>query len=292
MRNKNLSGYTESILIFTGINIIMALSLYLPFSAGQISLAQAGFMSIGAYVSSLLTRDFQCSFYMALFLGGFLSAMTGVLVGFPAIRIKGIYLLLLTLAFGEMVRVFFLNFQLTGGASGMGGMDLETNLFNVYASVAVLIVFFYRLSGSRMGRAFESMREDEIAAEVTGIDVVKAKLIAFGLGAFIAGIGGGLYAHYVLYIDSTKFGFLLAVEFFVFVVFGGTTIFWGSIVGATLLTLIPEIFRFLKDWRMIFYGLMIVVLMIVRPQGLIDKKLLSDINKNVYKIFLHFKRRK
>ncbi|MBE9573364.1 MAG: branched-chain amino acid ABC transporter permease [Proteobacteria bacterium] len=280
-----LSGYIESILIFNGIHIIMALSLYLPFSAGQISLAQAGFMAIGAYATSVMTLYFGFPFYIALFIGGLLSAMTGVLVGFPALRIKGIYLLLLTLAFGEMVRVFFLNFELTGGASGMGGMDLKTNLFNVYTIVALLILFFHRLSGSRMGRAFESMREDEIAAEVTGINVVKAKLIAFGVGAFIAGLGGGLYAHYVMYIDSPKFGFLLAVEFFVFVVFGGMEIFWGSIVGATLLTLIPEVVRFLKDWRMIFYGLVIVVLMIVRPQGLIDKKLVRDITLYTKKCF-------
>jgi branched-chain amino acid transport system permease protein len=285
MRNSVLSGYIESILIFNGIHIIMALSLYLPFSAGQISLAQAGFMAIGAYASSMLTVNFGFPFYIALFLGGLLSAMTGVLVGFPALRIKGIYLLLLTLAFGEMVRVFFLNFELTGGPSGMGGMDLKTNLFNVYTIVALLILFFHRLSGSRMGRAFESMREDEVAAEVTGINVVKAKLIAFGVGAFIGGLGGGLYAHYVMYIDSPRFGFLLAVEFFVFVVFGGMEIYWGSIVGATLLTLIPEVVRFLKDWRMIFYGLVIVVLMIVRPQGLIDKKLVRDITLYTKKCF-------
>ena len=273
------SGYVESILVFNGIHIIMALSLYLPFSAGQISLAQAGFMAIGSYTSSVLTLYFGFPFYIALFLGGLISAMTGVLVGFPAIRIKGIYLLLLTLAFGEMVRVFFLNFEPTGGASGMGGMELKSNLVNVYTIVAVLIIFFHRLSKSRMGRAFESMREDEIAAEVMGINIVKAKLISFGVGAFIAGIGGGLYAHYAMYIDSPKFGFLFAVEFFVFVVFGGVEIFWGPIVGATLLTLIPEMVRFLSDWRMIFYGLVIVGLMIVRPQGLIDKKLVNEITR-------------
>lgn len=263
----------------------MALSLYLPFSAGQISLAQAGFMAIGAYVSSILTRYFGFPFYPALCIGGLLSAMTGVLVGFPALRIKGIYLLLLTLAFGEMVRVFFLNFEPTGGASGMGGMDFKTNLINVYTIVALSIFFFHRLNGSRMGRAFESMREDEAAAEVTGINIVKAKLIAFGVGAFIAGLGGGLYAHYVMYIDSTKFGFLLAVEFFVFVVFGGIEIFWGPLVGATLLSLIPEVVRFLKDWRMIFFGLVIVVMMIVRPQGLIDRKLINDVTLSAKKWF-------
>lgn len=279
------SGYVESILIFNGINIIMALSLYLPFSAGQISLAQAGFMAIGAYTSSILTRDFALPFYPALFLGGLLSALTGVLVGFPALRIKGIYLLLLTLAFGEMVRVFFLNFEPTGAASGMGGMELKTNLFNVYSIVALLILFFHRLSGSRMGRAFESMREDEVAAEVTGVNIVKAKLTAFGVGAFIAGLGGGLYAHYAMYIDSTKFGFLLAVEFFVFVVFGGIEIFWGPVAGATLLTLIPEVVRFLKDWRMIFFGSVIVVMMILRPQGLVDKKLIEAINQHTKKGF-------
>ena len=136
-----------------------------------------------------------------------------------------------------------------------------------------------------MGRAFEAMREDEAAAEVMGINIIKAKLTAFGLGAFIAGVGGGLYAHYTMYLDSPKFGFLLAVEFFVFVVFGGMETFWGPVVGATLLTLIPELVRFLKDWRMVFYGLVIVLLMIIRPQGLIDKKVVDDISLYVKKFF-------
>jgi len=269
-----------------GINIIMALSLYLPCSAGQISLAQAGFMAIGAYTSSLLTRDYGVPFYPALVLGGLLAAMTGVLVGFPAIRIKGIYLLLLTLAFGEMVRVFFLNFTPAGGASGMGGMELKTNLVNVYAIVGVLILFFSRLRGSRMGRALESMSDDEVAAEATGVNIVRAKLVAFGVGAFMAGLGGGLYAHYALYIDSSKFGFLLAVEFFVFVVFGGIEVFWGAIVGSVLLTIIPEAVRFLKDFRMIFFGMTIVILMIVRPQGLLDKQLVDGIARHARRLYI------
>ncbi len=281
-----MSGYAESILIFTGINIIMALSLYLPFSAGQISLAQAGFMAIGAYTSSLLTRDWGVPFYPALVLGGVLAASTGVLVGFPAIRIKGIYLLLLTLAFGEMVRVFFLNFSPTGGASGMGGMELKTNLVNVYVIVGLLILFFSRLRGSRMGRALESMRDDEVAAEATGVNIVRAKLVAFGVGAFMAGRGGGLYAHYALYIDSSKFGFLVAVEFFVFVVFGGLEVFWGAVVGAVLLTTIPEAVRFLKDFRMVFFGSTIVILMIVRPQGLLDKRLVDGIARRARRFLM------
>jgi branched-chain amino acid transport system permease protein len=238
-------------------------------------------MAIGAYASSILTRDFGVPFYPALLAGGLLAGGTGVLVGFPAIRIKGIYLLLLTLAFGEMIRVFFLNFTPTGAASGMGGMELETNLANVYVSVGLLMLFFFRLRGSRMGRAFESMREDEVAAEAIGINIVRAKLIAFGIGAFVAGIGGALYAHYALYLESSHFGFLLAVEFFVFVVFGGLEVFWGAVVGAVLLTIIPEAVRFLKDFRMVFFGGVIVIFMIVRPQGLIDRQLVDDIARHV-----------
>jgi branched-chain amino acid transport system permease protein len=121
------------------------------------------------------------------------------------------------------------------------------------------------------------MREDEIAAETTGINIIRAKLIAFGVGAFMAGLGGGLYAHYALYLDSSHFGFLLAVEIFVFVVFGGMEVFWGAVVGALLLTIIPEAVRFLKDFRMIFFGAVIVIFMIVRPQGLIDRQLIDAI---------------
>jgi branched-chain amino acid transport system permease protein len=281
-----VSGYIESILIFMGINIIMALSLYLPFSAGQISLAQAGFMAIGAYTSSVLTRDYGVSFYPSLLIGALAAGATGVLVGFPAIRIKGIYLLLLTLAFGEMVRVFFLNFSPTGAASGMGGMELKTTLLNVYAVVGLLILFFYRLRASRMGRALEAMREDEVAAEATGINIIRAKLTAFGLGAFMAGVGGALYAHYALYLESSTFGVLLAIEIFVFVVFGGSEVFWGAIIGAALLTIIPEAVRFLKDFRMMFYGSIIVILMIFRPQGLIDRTLIDSITGYLKQKFL------
>jgi branched-chain amino acid transport system permease protein len=290
MRSNILSGYIESILIFTGINIIMALSLYLPFCAGQISLGHAGFMAIGAYASSALTLYFGFPFYLALLLAGLISGASGALVALPAIRIKGVYLLLLTLAFGEMVRVFFLNFKPTGSASGLGGMEFKTHLANVYILVMILLVFFYRISKSRMGRAFASMREDEAAAEVMGINIITAKLTVLTVGAFIAGLGGGLYAHYAMYIDSPKFGFHLAVEFFVFVVFGGMEIFWGPIVGATLLTLIPETVRFLNDWRMIFYGVVIMIMMIVRPQGLVDKKLVTDITNYLRRIVSKKKR--
>lgn len=137
-----------------------------------------------------------------------------------------------------------------------------------------------------MGRALESMSDDEVAAEATGVNIVRAKLVAFGVGAFMAGLGGGLYAHYALYIDSSKFGFLLAVEFFVFVVFGGIEVFWGAIVGSVLLTIIPEAVRFLKDFRMIFFGMTIVILMIVRPQGLLDKQLVDGIARHARRLYI------
>ncbi len=267
----------------------MALSLYLPFCAGQISLGHAGFMAIGAYTSSALTLFFQFPFYPALLIGGLMSGVAGALVALPAIRIKGIYLLLLTLAFGEMIRVLFLNLPYTGAASGLGGMELKTNLSNVYILIGILIVFFHKLSKSRMGRAFASMREDEEAAEVMGINIMTGKLLVLTIGALIAGLGGGLYAHYAMYIDSPKFSFHLAVEFFVFVVFGGMEVFWGPIVGAVILTLVPETVRFLSDWRMIFYGILIIVMMVVRPQGLVDQHLVARISAVVDRIF--FKKR-
>lgn len=268
-----IDAYTESILIFAGINIIMALSFYLPFSAGLLSLAQAGFMGIGAYTSAVLTTKFGVSFWPALLAGSVLATLLGILVGFPALRIKGIYLLLMTLGFSEIVRVFFLNFQYTGGASGLGGILPYTNLKNIYLVVALLGLFFHRLTNSRIGRAFEAVKEDEGAAEVMGVNLTHAKLLAFGTGAFIAGMGGSFYAHYALYIDSTNFGVLRSIEILIYVLVGGMETFWGSLFGGFILTFLPEWLRVIQEYRIIIYGGLLILMMIVRPKGILVKEM-------------------
>ncbi len=295
--------YIQSVLIFTGINIIAAYSFYVPFKTGQISLGQAGFMAVGAYGSGILTTKLGLPFPVSLVAGGLIAGVIGVGVGFPALRIKGIYLLLLTLGFAEIVQVVILTWDYTGGAQGFQGIPfIENSIIYIYVIVAALILFFARLERSSLGRAMDSIHEDETAAEVMGVDVVRTKLLAFGLGAFIAGLAGSLLAHYQTYVDQATFHILVGVEVLMFVLVGGGFSYWGPLVGAAFLSLLPEFLRALRDiveavpesWtqgpaaiavyeflyefldfenekRLIVYGLILIVMMIVRPQGFITR---------------------
>ena len=298
-----IDEYIRSVLIFAGINVIAAFSFYVPFKTGQISLGQAGFMGVGAYAAGIVTAKLGLPFPLGLLAGGVAAGLIGVGVGFPALRIRGIYLLLLTLGFAEIVQVIILTWDYTGGAQGFQNIPfLENSLVWIYAVVAVLIVFFARLERSSLGRAMDSIHEDETAAEVMGIDVVRIKLFAFGLGAFIAGLAGALFAHYSTYVDSVTFNILVGVEILMFVLVGGGFSYWGPLFGAMFLSLLPEFLRALRDpmelipvswtedapWnyiydsayefldfenekRLIVYGLVLIVMMVLRPQGLITR---------------------
>jgi branched-chain amino acid transport system permease protein len=274
-----ISPYVEDVLIQLGINLILALSLYFPLSAGQLSLGQGGFMAIGAYASSWLTAALGWPWPVAFVLGAAAAGVVGALVGLPALRVRGIYLVLMTMAFGEIVRVFFLNFAPTGAAQGFRGMPFVTALPLVAALAVVVAVLAARTAGSRMGRAFAAINRDELAAEVIGVDVTRAKLVSFTVGAGVAGMAGALWAHYVQFIEPEEFGFARSVMPFTFVVVGGIETFWGAIVGAAVLTLLPEWLRFLKEWRLALYGLVMLAVMIVRPQGLIDHRLLGSMRR-------------
>ncbi|MFQ5829474.1 MAG: branched-chain amino acid ABC transporter permease [Candidatus Methylomirabilia bacterium] len=268
-----IGAYWESVLIFTGINIILALGCFFPFSAGLPSLGQAGYMAVGAYTSAVLTVHAGAPFWPAVLAGGTMAGGMGFLTGFPALRVRGLYLVIMTWGFAEMIRVFFLNFEPTGGARGLGEIAPETTVGGVYGVVAVLVVFCSRLSRSRKGRAWEAIRGDEAAAETLGISLTREKLAAFSLGAFVTGIGGGLYAHYALYIESDTFNFFRSAEILFFCVLGGGKVFWGPVVGAALLTVLPEFFRILQDWRLVFYGSTLILMMVFRPDGLIPRTL-------------------
>lgn len=277
--------YLFSVAAIAGINVIMALSFYLPFITGQISLGQAGFMAIGAYASAVCTVKFGIPYIPAVLLGGLAAGIVGFLLGMPALRIKGIYLLLLTLGFGEIVRVIFINIEYVGGAAGLCGIEYQKyTLLYAYGTVAILIIFFYRLRKSRMGRAFQSVGDDEDASEVIGVNITRTKLTAFSVGAFIAGIGGGILAHFQEYIEPLMFGVMHGVEFIVFTIFGGIQIFWGPVFGALALTFIPEILREIQEWRMELYGLLLIVMMIVRPQGVIGLDVIQGIKRNIFRI--------
>jgi branched-chain amino acid transport system permease protein len=267
-----LDQYTQSVLIFMGINVILALSLYLPISAGLLSLGQGGFMSIGAYTSAYLTLNLAWPFALALAAGSLAAGIVGLLVGFPALRIKGVYLIILTMGFGEIVRVFFLNFEPTGAASGLGGIPGHTTLPLLSVIVLVVLAGFWQLRRSRIGRAIAAVREDELAAEITGISLTRVKVTVFAVGGALAGLGGGLYAHYASFIDPAQFGFQRSAEIFVMVLLGGMGNFFGATLGALTVTLLPELLRFLQDWRMTFFCTLLVVMMIVRPWGIVGAR--------------------
>ncbi|HET9489607.1 MAG TPA: branched-chain amino acid ABC transporter permease [Methylomirabilota bacterium] len=274
-----LSPHVEDILIQLGINIVLALSLYFPFSAGQLSLGQGGFMAIGAYASSWLGVALGWPWPATFAAAALSAAVIGGLVGLPALRVRGIYLVLMTLGFGEIVRVFFLNFEPTGAAQGYRGMAFVTDLPLVAAIVVAVSVLAGRTAGSPLGRAFAAIGTDELAAEVIGIDVTRAKLVAFVVGAAVAGLAGALWAHYVLFIDPEEFGFHRSVMPFTFLVVGGMQTYWGPLVGATVLTVLPEYLRFLQEWRLAFLGGAMILVMIVRPQGLVDRRLIDALGR-------------
>lgn len=269
-----ISPYIESVLVFAGINMLLAISWYVPHCAGLISLGQGGFMAIGAYISAYLSLQ-GLPFYLSLSIGAMGSCLISAIVGLPALRIKGMYLILLTIGFGEIVRIFFLNFEPTGSAEGLGGMFPHTNLLNVYLTVAIAMFFMNRIVNSHFGRAMEAALEDEDAAETLGVDLTTTKLLAFSAGGFIAGLGGGFYAHYALYIDSNDFGILRSIEILIYALFGGASSLWGGVLGALLLTSLTEVLRVARDFRMEIYGAIIVLTMIFRPQGILGKNTVS-----------------
>jgi branched-chain amino acid transport system permease protein len=211
-------------------------------------------------------------FAAALAAGTLAAAVVGAIVGFPALRIKGVYLIILTMGFGEIVRVFFLNFEPTGGASGLGGIPGETTLAVLVPVVLVLLAAFWQLHRSRAGRAIAAVNEDELAAEIIGINLTRVKVAAFALGGGLAGLAGGFYAHYATFIDPAQFGFQRSAEIFIMVLLGGMGNFVGAMVGAIVVTVLPEMLRFLQDWRMTFFGTLLVVMMIVRPWGLVGAR--------------------
>lgn len=261
----------ESVLVFAGINMILALSLYVTLSTGQLSLGHGAFMAIGAYVSSVLTVNFGFSLYVAMIAGALAAAVFGFLIGFPALRIKGIYLAVATIGFGVLIEVLLNNLEYTGGASGMSGMT-GTNLTNVVVVTILVLAFVLHVKHSRLGSAFKAVEQDETAAQSMGLNVIYYKICAFTISAAIAGIGGCLFAHYMFFIDPHEFDFHTSLLILFYLLFGGYQTPWGAVVGAFILTILPELFRGLEEWRMVVYGAMIVIMMAIRPQGLISDK--------------------
>jgi len=265
----------EADLITIGINMIMGLSMFLPMTVGQLSFGQAGFMSIGAHIAVVLTLYAGVPFPIALLVGGLGAGVIGFLVGVPVLRLRGLLLALVTFAFAQVVEVFFLNFQPTGAAEGIRGIFPYTNLWYVYGFLVLLVLFLARLRRSRMGRAFDAVKLDETAAEAMGIDVTRAKLTAFAAGAFVAGVGGGLYAHHAVFIQYDNFDFKRGVDIAMYMVLGGMDTLYGPLLGAFVITYLSTALQFLADWRWEVWGTIVILVMIFRPQGILGRNTLN-----------------
>jgi branched-chain amino acid transport system permease protein len=285
---SRMNPYLLQILILIGINIMLAVSLNLINGfTGQFSIGHAGFMAIGGYSSAFFTYYFgknliqalssvilipwlakSLIFVLALILGGAFAALAGLVVGIPSLRLKGDYLAIATLGFGEIIRVMILNIDAVGGARGFADIPGYTNLFWVLFFVLLTIIVVRNLVYSTHGRAFLAVREDEVAAEAMGINTTYYKVYAFVIGAFFAGIAGGLFGHYLMYLHTNSFTFMKSIEVVIMVVLGGMGSITGSILVAIILTILPEFLRVVKDYRMVIYSLILIILMLTRPQGI------------------------
>jgi branched-chain amino acid transport system permease protein len=264
----------EDHLFFTGINILLAWSAYVILLSGSLSFASGAFMAIGAYLSGVLTVRFGVPLLLALPLAGLASALAGALVAFPALRTRGVYLILVTTGITFCVQVILENIDYLGGVGGFGGMSGAT-LWHVYALVALVGAGLWWLNRSHLQRLLDAIREDEQVARSLGIDVVFLKVACFAAGAALAAVAGGLFAHYMAFIRPENFGVLVSVYVVLYVVFGGVNNPWGAPLGAAVLTLLPEMIRGLAAWRPLAFGVLIVLLLLIRPEGLLPWRRVS-----------------
>ena len=285
-----LPPYLLQVLCLAGVNITLAVSLNLINGfTGQFSIGHAGFMAIGAYASAYFTVTFGealravlgflpafardgAVLLVALALGAVLAAIAGFIVGVPSLRLRGDYLAIVTLGFGEIIGVMILNIDTVGGARGYSGIPKLANFFWIYVFAAATILVVHRIVHSSFGRTLVAIREDEIAAESMGVHTTRAKVISFVVSSAMAGIAGGLFAHYLMYINVRSFSFLKSFEIIIMIVIGGLGSITGSVLGAVLFISLTEGLREFAQYRMVLFSLLLIILMIVRPQGILGHK--------------------
>jgi branched-chain amino acid transport system permease protein len=267
----------SALINFMGINALLGLSLFFTLSAGQLSLANGAFMGIGAYTAAILTMEADFPFALALLGGMILPALVAAPIGLPILRLRGVFLAIATIAFGEVVRIIALNMSITGGALGLSPIPAKTELWQIGLALVAVLYLLWRMRDSRMGKAFAAIREDESAARTMGIDTTRYKLIAFVLGAAVAGLAGGLAAHFLFFISPNDYGFARAVDILVYAIVGGVASFIGPVVGAWLITLIPEFIRNVRPFgvepgpaALFVNGAVLLLVMLFLPNGLVS----------------------
>jgi branched-chain amino acid transport system permease protein len=282
-----IGAYNYQIVVLVGINIILAVSLNLINGyTGQFSIGHAGFYAVGAYTCAAVVFYGQGAIRGAtgflpqiaqnavLLLIGLLAAaiaagIAGLAVGIPSLRLRGDYLAIVTLGFGEIIRVLILNIEAIGGSRGFSGLPQLSNFFWVYLLVLVTVATVYNLVNSSYGRAFISIRDDEIAAEAMGVDTTRFKVLSFVVSSMFAGIAGGLFGHFTMYLHPNSFLFTTSFYLIIMIVVGGLGSIEGAIVGAVLVTVLLEVFREFGAFRLVNFAVLLILIMIYRPQGLL-----------------------
>ena len=272
-------GYLQGILILISINIVAVCGvIILTGYTGLFSLGHAGFVSIGAYFSAVLCKDFGVPFILAMVLGGLVAALSSVIVGYPTLRgkLKGDYFAIAMMGFAEAIRLLFSNiYPYFNGALGLSGIPKKITLGNALLFAAVVIFFTYQYVHSQHGRLALSIREQGVAAELIGVNVTKEKMKSLMISAFLCGVSGGMTAFYYTYMTPNTFSAEVSNNMLSAVVFGGMGSISGPVIASAILTAIPEVLRAVARWRLVIYGLLMVVVMLFRPEGLLGNRELS-----------------
>jgi branched-chain amino acid transport system permease protein len=262
----------EPVIIFTLLNIMMALGLYITALSGQLSLATAAIAGVGGYLSAVLTTRFGAPFLPAIVCAGIAGCLIGGFLATITVRMRDFILKLTTLAFGEVLSIVAFNWSYIGGANSFTGVTLHTTV--PIAALAALLALYvaWRFDGSRLGFAARAVRDDPLAAIAMGVSLLEVRAITFALGGALVGMGGALQAHYVLIVTPSDLGFYVSMFFIIYLLFGGLQTVWGPVLGATVLTALPELLRFTAQYRLILFGLVITVVVLVRPEGLLTRR--------------------
>lgn len=265
-------AFFQPIVIFTLLNVTLTLGLYITALSGQISMATAAIAGVGGYLSGVLTVKFGVPFVPAILAATLAGGLVGATLATLTAKMRDFILKLTTLAFGEALSVLAFNWDYIGGANSFTGLTLFTGVGVCVVAALIAIYVAWRFDGSRLGFAARAVRDDPLAAAAMGISVSGVRVITFALGAAIVGMGGAIQAHYVLVISPSDLGFFVSLNYVIFLLFGGMQTMWGPVLGAVLLTALPEALRFANEYRLIAYGAIIVAVVLWRPDGLLRRR--------------------
>jgi len=270
----HLASFTP-VAIFTLLNVAMALGLYITALSGQLSMATAAIAGVGGYLAAVLTVKFGWALLPATCLAAIAGALVGTMLALLTLKMRDFILKLTTLAFGEALSVLAFNWDYIGGANSFTGIGLKTGVLTAAAAAFVSFYVAWRFDGSRLGYACRAVRDDPIAASAMGVSIALTRSVSFALGGALVAQAGAIQAHYVLVVSPHDLGFFVSLNFIIFLLFGGLQTLWGPMLGAVLLTVLPEMLRFTNEYRLILYGLIIVVVVLRRPDGLLTRTTLG-----------------